>query len=113
MADMTVAEIRALIVKHKRWDLIFATIGVLSLMVGVLTFASLFAGMAIDGAHRLSLDFFTNFPSRRPEEAGILSAWVGTTLVMIVTAVTAVPLGVAGAVYLEEYAPKNWVTDVI
>ena len=113
MADMTVAEIRALIVKHKRWDLIFATIGVLALMVGVLTFASLFAGMAIDGAHRLSLDFFTNFPSRRPEEAGILSAWVGTTLVMVVTAVTAVPLGVAGAVYLEEYAPKNWVTDVI
>ena len=113
MAEMTVAEIRALIVKHKRWDLIFATIGVLALMVGVLTFASLFAGMAIDGAHRLSLDFFTSFPSRRPEQAGILSAWVGTTLVMIVTAVTAVPLGVAGAVYLEEYAPKNWVTDVI
>ena len=113
MADMTVAEIRALIVKHKRWDLIFATIGVLALMVGVLTFASLFAGMAIDGAHRLSPEFFTNFPSRRPEHAGILSAWVGTTLVMIVTAVTAVPLGVAGAVYLEEYAPKNWVTDII
>ena len=113
MADMTVAEIRALITKHKRWDLIFATIGVLALMVGVLTFASLFAGMAIDGAHRLSLDFFTHFPSRHPEQAGILSAWVGTTLVMIVTAVTAVPLGVAGAVYLEEYAPKNWVTDVI
>ena len=44
MADMTVAEIRALITKHKRWDLIFATIGVLALMVGVLTFASLFAG---------------------------------------------------------------------
>ena len=113
MADMTVAEIRALIVKHKRWDLFFATIGVLALMVGVLTFASLFAGMAIDGAHRLSPDFFTNFPSRRPEQAGILSAWVGTTLVMIVTAFTAVPLGVAGAVYLEEYAPKNWVTDII
>jgi phosphate transport system permease protein len=113
MADMTVAEIRALIVKHKRWDLIFATVGVLALLVGVLTFASLFAGMAIDGAHRLSPEFFTNFPSRRPEQAGILSAWVGTTLVMIVTAVTAVPLGVAGAVYLEEYAPKNWMTDII
>jgi len=113
MADMTVAEIRALITKHKRWDLIFATIGVLALMVGVLTFASLFAGMAMDGAHRLSPEFFTNFPSRHPEQAGILSAWVGTTLVMIVTAVTAVPLGVAGAVYLEEYAPKNWVTDII
>ncbi len=113
MADMTVAEIRALIIKHKRWDLIFAIVGVLALMVGVLTFVSLFAGMAIDGAHRLSWDFFINFPSRRPEQAGILSAWVGSTLVMLVTAVTAVPLGVAGAVYLEEYAPKNWMTDII
>ncbi|HKB82872.1 MAG TPA: phosphate ABC transporter, permease protein PstA, partial [Burkholderiales bacterium] len=110
---MTVAEIRALITKHKRWDLIFATIGVLALMVGVLTFVALFAGMAIDGAHRLSGDFFVNFPSRRAEHAGILSAWVGSTLVMLVTAVTAIPVGVAGAVYLEEYAPKNWMTDII
>jgi len=113
MADLTVAEIRALITKHKRWDLIFATVGVLALMVGVLTFVALFAGMVMDGAHRLSWDFFVNFPSRRAENAGILSAWVGSTLVMLVTAVTAIPVGVAGAVYLEEYAPKNWVTDII
>ena len=113
MADMTVAEIRALITRHKRWDLLFAVIGVFALMIGVLTFVALFAGMAMDGAHRLSWDFFTNFPSRRAENAGILSAWVGSTLVMLVTAVTAIPLGVAGAVYLEEYAPKNWMTDII
>jgi phosphate transport system permease protein len=67
----------------------------------------------MDGAHRLSWDFFVNFPSRRAENAGILSAWVGSTLVMLVTAVTAIPVGVAGAVYLEEYAPKNWMTDII
>jgi len=113
MADMTVAQIRALITKHKRWDLIFATVGVLALMVGVLTFVALFAGMVMDGAHRLSWDFFVNFPSRRAENAGILSAWVGSTLVMLVTAVTAIPVGVAGAVYLEEYAPRNWMTDII
>jgi len=113
MADMTVAEIRSLIVKHKRWDLIFATVGVLALMVGVLTFVALFAGMVLDGAHRLSWDFFATFPSRRAEHAGILSAWVGSTLVMLVTAVTAIPVGVAGAVYLEEYAAKNWMTDII
>jgi phosphate transport system permease protein len=113
MADMTVAEIRALITKHKRWDLIFAGVGVLALMVGVLTFVALFAGMVMDGAHRLSWDFFANFPSRRAENAGILSAWVGSTLVMLVTAITAIPIGVAGAVYLEEYAPKNWMTDII
>ncbi len=113
MANMTVAEIRALITRHKRWDLTFAIVGVLALMVGVLTFVALFAGMAIDGAHRLSWDFFVNFPSRHADKAGILSAWVGSTLVMLVTAVSAIPVGVAGAVYLEEYAPKNWMTDII
>ena len=63
-------------------------------MIAVLTFIVLFAHMLIDGAPRLSWDFFSSFPSRRPEMAGILSAWVGTTLVMIVTALSAVPLGI-------------------
>ncbi len=110
---VNVQAIRTLIAKAKRWDLIFAFIGVLSLMVGLLTFAALFVDMLIDGAARLSWDFFTNFPSRKPEQAGILSAWVGSTLVMLVTAATAVPLGVGAGVYLEEYAAKNWVTDLI
>ena len=82
-------------------------------MVGVLTFTALFVDMAIDGVGRLSWDFFTNFPSRRPGQAGILSAWVGSTLVMLTTAFFAVPLGVATGIYLEEYAPKNWVTAII
>lgn len=105
--------IRAIITRAKRWDLFFAVLGLLSLMVGVLTFTVLFLDMAIQGVPRLSLDFFTNFPSRRAENAGILSAWVGTILVMLVTALAAVPLGVAAGVYLEEYAPKNWITDII
>src|SRR5688572_5211256 len=108
-----IREIRALIAAHKRWDLIFATVGVLALMVGVLTFLALFGQMVLEGAPRLSWDFFTSFPSRKPEQAGILSAWVGSTLVMLVTACTAVPLGVGAGVYLEEYAPKNWMTDLI
>ena len=105
--------IRKLIASHKRWDLVFATTGVLALMVGVLTFTALFVDMAIDGVPRLSWDFFTSFPSRRAGQAGILSAWVGSCLVMLVTAFFAVPLGVGAGLYLEEYAPKNWVTDII
>ena len=105
--------VRALIAAHKRWDAVFAVVGVLALMVGVLTFAALFVDMAMDGLGRLSWEFFTNFPSRRPAQAGILSAWVGSTLVMLTTAFFAVPLGVAAGIYLEEYAAKNWVTDVI
>lgn len=113
MLKQDVRQIRQLIIRHKRWDLIFALCGLLALMVGVLTFVALFAGMVIDGLPRLSVDFFTNFPSRRSENAGILSAWVGTTLVMVVTAFAAIPVGVGAAVYLEEYAPKNIVTDII
>ena len=99
--------------RRKRWDTIFMLCGVAALMVGVLTFTALFVDMALDGVGRLSWDFFTSFPSRRPAQAGILSAWVGSVLVMLVTAFVAVPLGVASGVYLEEYAPKNWVTDII
>jgi phosphate transport system permease protein len=106
-------EIRSLIARHKRWDLIFALVGMLALSIAALTFLALVIDMAIDGAPRLSWDFFTNFPSRRPAQAGILSAWVGSTLVMLVTAAAAIPVGVASAVYLEEYAPKTWFTAVI
>jgi phosphate transport system permease protein len=108
-----VESIRALIASHKRWDAVFGVCGLLALMVGVLTFAALFVDMAVDGLPRLSWDFFTSFPSRRAGQAGILSAWVGSVLVMLVTAFFAVPLGVASGIYLEEYAAKNWVTDII
>ncbi len=108
-----VRAIRELIAKHKRWDFIFGVIGIIALMIGVLTFTTLFVDMAIDGIPRLRPEFFTNFPSRHPSQAGILSAWIGSTLVMVVTAFFAVPLGVAAGIYLEEYARKNWVTDII
>jgi phosphate transport system permease protein len=106
-------EIRRLIARAKRWDLFFVVLGILSLMVGVLAFSALFADMALKGFSRLDWEFFTSFPSRRAANAGILSAWVGTVLVMLVTACAAVPLGVAAGVYLEEYAPKNWMTAII
>lgn len=112
-APKDLAAIRALIARHKRWDQAFAVCGMLALMTGVLTFTALFVDMTVDGVPRLSWDFLTSFPSRRPEQAGILSAWVGSCLVMLVTAFFAVPLGVAAGLYLEEYAPKNWVTDLI
>ena len=104
---------RKLVKEKKRWDVVFAVCGLLALAVGVLTFTALFAEMAILGAERLSPDFFMNFPSRHAEKAGILSAWVGSLTVMFVTATAAVPLGIAAGVYLEEYAPKNIVTDII
>lgn len=98
---------------NKNRDKLFAVLGLLSTFIGMLTLAALLADLAIDGLVRLKPHFFTSFPSRFPAQAGILSAWVGTTLVMIVTAVTAVPMGVGAGIYLEEYAPKNWLTAMI
>jgi phosphate transport system permease protein len=94
-------------------DYIFAIIGLLSTLVGLVLLFTLFIDLFIDGAPRLSYKFMTSFPSRFPEEAGILSAWVGTFLVMIVTALSAIPLGIAAGIYLEEYAKKNWLTNII
>jgi phosphate transport system permease protein len=98
---------------NKRRDKIFALFGLLSTLIGMVTLAALLIDLATDGAARLRPEFFFSFPSRFPSRAGILSSWVGTTLVMIVTAATAVPLGIGAGIYLEEYAPKNWVTAII
>jgi phosphate transport system permease protein len=68
-----------------------------------------------DGAIRPALNttIFTNSDSNEPELSGILSALVGSILTLLVTFCTAVPIGVATAVYLEEFAPKNGLTDFI
>lgn len=102
-----------LLARRKRVDILFlvlgavlaaACLGVLVLMVGALI---------RDGGSRLGWDFLTSFPSSDAPQAGVRSAFVGTILVMIVTAATAIPLGIAAGLYLEEYARKNWFTAII
>ena len=113
MKPTDLPDIHRLVRRHKRYDALFGVLGLIALMIGILTFVTLFADMALKGVGRLDWDFFTHFPSRRAGQAGILSAWVGSTLVMLVTAFIAVPLGVAAGIYLEEYARRNWITDLI
>jgi phosphate transport system permease protein len=102
-----------LVAAKRRQDLIFGTVGIIVLLVVMGLLLTLVADLVVDGAGRIDGEFLTSFPSRRPGAAGVLSAWVGTTLVMIVTAVVAVPLGVGAGLYLEEYAAKNLLTDAI
>lgn len=105
--------VRAMIRRHKRNDVIFAIVGLLALMLGLITLLTLFVDLVMDGYARFNPQFFTDYPSRRAASAGLLSAWVGSALVMLVTFLTAVPMGVAAGLYLEEYAPKNWFSDLI
>ncbi len=105
--------VRAMIKRHKLNDYIFSLVGLLALMLALLTLLTLFTDLVIDGHQRFNLEFFSEFPSRRAARAGLLSAWVGSVLVMLVTFIVAVPMGVAAGLYLEEYAPKNWFSDII
>ena len=108
-----VKQIRSLIRRLKFNDYVFSLVGLVCMMLGVITLLGLFINLLLDGMERLNYDFFTSFPSRRAAQAGILSAWVGSVLVMLVTALIAIPLGVAAAIYMEEYAPKNLLTTII
>jgi phosphate transport system permease protein len=111
--DRNLDAVRASIAGHRRREMVFAAIGLAALTLCFATFVALFVDMVVDGSSRLGVDFFTNFASRRPEQAGILAAWVGTLVVMVVTAAVAVPVGVASGIYLEEYAPRNKLTAII
>jgi phosphate transport system permease protein len=106
-------EVRAMIKRHKLNDYIFSLIGLLALTLALLTLLTLFTDLVMDGYQRFNMEFLTEFPSRRAAKAGLLSAWVGSALVMLVTFLVAVPMGVAAGLYLEEYAPKNWFSDLI
>ena len=94
-------------------DKAFKTIGIGATAFGLIVLFVLIFDVICDGAGRLSWDFLTSYPSRKPEQAGILSAWVGTLWIMITTGLLAIPVGIASGIYLEEYAPKNRLTDFI
>src|SRR5262245_9608590 len=102
-----------LIARRKRQDFVFNVVGIACTLVGIVTLLVLLGDLMVDGLKHINWRFLTSFPSYRPGRAGILSPLVGTLLVMVVTGATAIPLGVAAGVYLEEYAPKNRLTTFI
>jgi phosphate transport system permease protein len=61
----------------------------------------------------LNWDFFTNGDSREPEQAGIKGALLGSFWTLLVTLMISLPVGIAAAIYLEEFAPQNRLTDFI
>ncbi|MDK6862620.1 phosphate ABC transporter permease PstA [Nosocomiicoccus massiliensis] len=85
----------------------------LSTMIGIVVLIILLASILKQGVGALSIDFFTNFSSSRPERAGIKGALIGTLWLMALTTPIAVILSVGTAIYLEEYAPKNKLTHFI
>ncbi|MDJ0733841.1 MAG: phosphate ABC transporter permease PstA [Nostocaceae cyanobacterium] len=106
-------KIRANVSVRKQIEAVFAIVGLSVILVAIFILLGLILQMFLEGTPRLTPQFFVSFPSRKAEAAGILSAWVGTALLMLVTALSAVPLGIASGIYLEEYAGKNWLSALI
>ncbi len=99
--------------RRRRTGAIFQAVCIGSIGFSILTLALLLFDIAKDGAGWLSLDLLTNYPSRIPARAGVKSAILGTLWMMVLTAATSFPIGVGAAIYLEEYAPKNWLTRIL
>lgn len=113
MAVLQPHEVKSLIRRGKIKDKLFSILGLVCLLIGIITLSALIVDLAMDGFSRLSWSFLWSYPSRFASRAGILSPLVGTIVIMIVTMLAAVPLGVGAGIYLEEYARKNWLTDLI
>lgn len=98
---------------NQKADAVFKLAGIACTFAGLLLLSVLLIDILMDGWGRLNKDFLFSYPSRKPQEAGILSAWVGTVWLLAVTALAALPVGIGAGIYLEEYARKNRLTNFI
>jgi phosphate transport system permease protein len=94
----------------------FAVLLFVGTIVGVIALATLIWTIIDTGWARLWADpvaFLSNYVSRLPARAGVKAALVGSAYLMILTALFCFPIGVGAAIYLEEFAPRNRVTNFV
>lgn len=94
-------------------DRIFKTLAWIATWAGLVVLAVLLLDVFIDGLPWLDWQFIRSFPSRKPEQAGIISALVGSIWLIILTALFALPVGVASGIFLEEFASDSWYAKII
>ena len=99
--------------RRKTIGAVFYLVFLCAVMVGIVGLIVLLTQVIMSGIGWLDWQFITSYPSRHPELAGIRSAMLGTIWAIALTAAFTVPIGVSAAIYLEEYAPRNWITSVI
>jgi len=98
---------------RKHADLLFQLASLLTLVIALVALGALVFDIFRDGASRLSWAFITNIASRNAEEAGVYHALMGTIWVITLTGVLALPIGVAAAIYLEEYGTRSRIAHFI
>ena len=100
--------------RRERIGKVFEILCLIGLSIGLVVLALLIFDVFKDGSARLlSPGFLTETPSRFPDQGGIRPAIFGSILLGLLVILISVPIGVGAALYLEEYAPKAWWTDII
>ena len=98
---------------RRRIGSIFRFLFLMATLAGVVLLAVLVADVLQNGVPWLRWSFLVNFPSRFPAQAGIKAALWGTLWLIGLTALFSIPVGIGAAIYLEEYARRNWLNTLI
>ena len=114
---MTVDTARRTVESRRPWrgvqEALFQAVTLVVLSLALAALAALLWDVWRDGAHRLSWQFLTSYPSRLPARAGILPALVGSVYLIVLTAAIGIPIGIGAAIYLEEYGRRNQWSQII
>ncbi len=94
-------------------DSAFKYVGIACTFFGLIVLLIFLGNILVEGIRRIDWEFLTNLPSRRPDRAGILTAWTGTAWILGLTALIGIPLGIAAGIFLEEYGAKNRMARII
>ncbi len=101
-------------IKKNRWkDQAFKFWGIFCTLLGLVLLAIFIGSIIVDGVQRIDWDFLTSLPSRKADRAGIYTALMGSVWVLVLTTIIALPVGIAAAIYLEEYAKKNRLSSLL
>ena len=113
MAVITQTDFQRRMARRKWLGRAFHALCLLAILLAVAMLAALLVYITSKGWSRVNWDFLTSFPSRHPDQAGIQGALLGTIYVVSIAGVIAFSLGVGAAIYLEEYATRNWFARVV
>jgi phosphate transport system permease protein len=113
MALITHAEFQRRMTRRKWQGQIFHALCLVAILIGLAMLGALLYNVLSQGLGKLDWDFITSFPSRFPERAGIQAALLGSIYVVAIAGFLAFTLGVGAAIYLEEYATRNWFARVV
>lgn len=99
--------------KNRMMDQTFKFWGIACTLLGLVLLAIFIGSILVDGIQRIDWDFISNLPSRKADRAGIYTALMGSVWVLVLTTIIALPIGIAAAIYLEEYSNKSKFASIL